>query len=267
MPNQFTHPWTEEEIEFVRSNIGKLTYAKMGTFIKRSYGSIQSKVQLLPFQKKVKKHPVDSHFFKKWSRDMAYVLGFVAADGNICHSGNAFTLHIASNDKDVIEKIRTVMHYLGPIHEKPQLNEKVSYSLRICDCIIFNDLEKLGITERKSLTLSPRVSKAFIVDFLRGFLDGDGTVYLRNNQYQSKLVVAFYTASHAMAKFIHLNLRKLIGNFYKSNIQNRITKRKTPYYSVTLGQKAAIKLFNILYANTNLYMDRKFEKFTQVIKI
>lgn len=267
MPNQFIRPWTEKETEFVRDTIGKLTYAKMGTFINRSYSAIQSKVRYLPFQKKIKKHSVNSNLFKKWSRDMAYVLGFVAADGNICHSGNAHTLHIASDDKDVIEKIRKVIDYHGPIYEKPRSNGKISYNLRICDRMIFYDLEKLGITERKSLTLYPNVHKDFVVDFLRGFLDGDGTIYLRSgNQYISKLRVIFYTASYPMAHFIQSKMKNLLGNLYNGNIHSRITKQKTLYYSIGLGHKASTKLLSILYADTNLYMDRKFQKFLQGIK-
>lgn len=266
MSNQSTHPWTKEEIEFVRNNIGKLTYEKIGRVINRSYSSIQSKVRYLPFKKKVKKYPVNSHFFKKWSSEMSYVLGFVAADGNICHSGKAHTLHIASDDIDVIEKIKPVMDYSGPIHKKLRLNGKISYSLRICDQTIFNDLKKLGITERKSLTLSPKVNKAFVIDFLRGFFDGDGTVYLRNTKYPSRLGVVFYTASRLMAKFIHSTLKNLLGEISTSSIQSRTTKYKNLYYSISLGHKASLKLYSAFYANTTLYMNRKFQKFLQGIK-
>lgn len=267
MPNQFTHSWTEKEIEFVRVNIGKLTYKEMGSFINRSYSSIQSKIRYLPFQKKIKKYHVNFNFFKKWSPDMAYTLGFVAADGNICHSGRSFTLHIASDDLDVIEKIKIAMQYLGPVHQKSRPNQKISYSLRICDQKIFTDLEKLGITERKSLTLSPTgVPKSFVVDFLRGFFDGDGTVYIRNHKYPSKLAVIFYTASFPMAEFVYINMQKLLGNLYNGNVQKRSAKRGTPYYSIGLGHKASIKLYSIFYTHATIYMERKFQKFIQGIK-
>ena len=266
MPNQFTHSWTEKEIEFVRTNIGKLTYEKIGNFINRSYSSVQSKVRYLPFKKKVRKYSINSNFFKKWSPEMAYTAGFIAADGNICHSGNAFALQIASDNLDIMEKIRIAMSYGGPVHKKLRFNGKVSYSLRICDQTIFTDLDKLGITERKSLTLSPKVQKSFIVDFLRGFFDGDGTVYIRNHKYPSKLAVIFYTASFPMAEFIYIKMQKLLGNLYNGNVQKRLTKGGTPYYSISLGHKASIKIYSIFYTNATIYMDRKFKKFLQGIK-
>ena len=266
MPNQFTKPWTNNEIEFLRSNIGKMTYKNMGEFINRSYSSIQSKIRYLPFQKKVKKHLVNSNFFKSWSPEMSYVLGFIAADGNICHSGRAHTLHIACDDRDVIEKIKKVLDYSGPIYEKNRFNSKISYSLRICDQIIFNDLQKVGISERKSLTLLPKVHKAFTTDFLRGFFDGDGTVYLHNTKYPSKLRVIFYTASKPMAKFIHSNLKNILKNTHSSNIQSKITKYKNPYYAISLGHKASCELYSKIYKNNDLYMNRKYKKFIQGMK-
>lgn len=263
MPNQFSHPWGKEEIEFIRENIGKMTYEKMGGIINRSYSSIQSKVRYLPFNKKIKKHSVNYNFFKKWSPEMAYVLGFTAADGNICHSGNAHTLHIASDDLDVIEKIKNVMDYFGPIYQKARFNKKVSYSLRICDKEIFSDLNKLGITERKSLTLNPKVNKFYIKDFIRGFLDGDGTVHVRKTRYPSNLTVVFYTASKRMAIFIHSYLKKSLGELYGGKIRSRITKFKNEYYSLGLGHKASAKLFNLIYKNATIYMDRKYQKFNE----
>lgn len=163
---------------------------------KRSPASIQSKIRYLPFQQKIKKHPVNSNFFKIWSPQMAYVLGFIGADGNICHSGRAHTLHIACDDKDIIEKIKLAFKYKGPIHKKVRQNGKISYSLRICDPIIFRNLEKLGVTERKSLTFTPcKIPIKLVRHFIRGYFDGDGSVCMRNIKYPSRLVVSIYSKS------------------------------------------------------------------------
>lgn len=267
VPNQTTHPWTSNEIEFLKDNIGKLTYKQMSKLlINRSSASIQSKIRYLPFQQKIKKHPVNSHFFKSWSPRMAYVLGFIGADGNICHSGRAHTLHIACDDKDIIETIKNIMEYEGPIRLKPRLNRKISYSLRICDPIIFGDLEKLGVTERKSLTFTPpKIPAKLIRHFIRGYFDGDGSVSLRNIQHRSRLTVAIYTASLNMANYLHLNLRSVLENLYGGKILTYLAHQKTPYYTIHLGHKAAVKLFNYMYQNTDIYLERKYKKFLEGI--
>ncbi|OGE64457.1 hypothetical protein A3J13_01985 [Candidatus Daviesbacteria bacterium RIFCSPLOWO2_02_FULL_36_8] len=267
MPNQITHPWTSEEIIFLEKNIHKLTYKEMSKLISRSPASIQSKIRYLPFQQKIKKHPVNSDFFKKWSPEMTYILGFIGADGNICHSGRAHTLHIACDDKDVIEKIKQIMKYEGPIHLKPRPNGKISYSLRICDPIIFNDLNKLGVTERKSLTFTPpKISLQLTKHFLRGYFDGDGTVYLCNLKYPSKLRVKIYTASLNMGKYLHQTLKKALGDLYKGSILTYMAHQKTPYYVTHMGHHAAVKLFDYMYTDATIYLDRKHQKFLEGMK-
>jgi hypothetical protein len=56
----------------------------------------------VPIYKKINKD-----FFKKWSFEMAYILGFLFADGNIIHTKRAtwfWSLQIT--DKDILFKIR-----------------------------------------------------------------------------------------------------------------------------------------------------------------
>ncbi|MCL5435207.1 MAG: hypothetical protein M1405_02355 [Patescibacteria group bacterium] len=266
MSNQHTHPWTIEEIEFLNENISKMTYKQMGVIIHRSPNSIQSKIRYLPIQAKIKKYKVNSNFFKIWSPEMAYVLGFIGADGNVCRSGRGHTLHIACDDKDVVEKIKSILSYEGPIHQKVRDNGKISYSIRICDQVIFNDLIKLGITERKSLTFTPpKIPKNLIRHFIRGYFDGDGSVSLRNISYKSKLVVDFYTASQPMSEFLYRRIKQLLKNSYNGKIIIAMEDQKTPYYRINLGQKSAFKLFAYMYKDTNLYLERKYNKFIEGI--
>jgi hypothetical protein len=264
MPSQISRPWTSEELVFLEKNIHKLTYKQMGLYIQRTPTAIQSKIRYLPFQQKIKKHPVNSHFFKTWSANMAYVLGFIAADGNICHSGRGYTLHIACDDKDVIEKIKLVMDYRGPIHLKPRFNSKISYSLRICDPIIFQDLMQLNITERKSLTLiPPKVPQELVVHYIRGFFDGDGSVYLTNHKYPRKLNAVFCTASLAMANYIFSFLKDLLGENYAGNIHHSLAHKKTPFFNIKLKHKASVQLFQCMYTENSIYSDRKYRKFIE----
>lgn len=236
----------------------------METVIHRSANSIQSKVRYLPIQGKVKKHKVNSIFFKTWSPEMAYILGFIGADGNICHSGRAHTLHLACDDKDIIEKIKQILSYGGPIYQKIRDNGKISYSLRICDQIIFNDLLRLGITERKSLTFTPpKIPKYLIRHFIRGYFDGDGSVYLRNISYKSKLVVDFYTASQPMSEFLYLKMKHLLKDSYNGKVRIAMAHQKTPYYRINLGHKSAFKLFAYMYNDADLYLERKHKKFIE----
>ena len=56
----------------------------------------------MPIYKKVNKD-----FFKKWTPEMAYVLGFLFADGNIIYTKrNTWFWSIQITDKEILEKIK-----------------------------------------------------------------------------------------------------------------------------------------------------------------
>ena len=48
----------------------------------------------------------DENFFKKWTSEMAYVLGFIAADGSLIkNKRGACFIEIQSIDKEIIYKM------------------------------------------------------------------------------------------------------------------------------------------------------------------
>lgn len=197
---------------------------------------------------------------------MAYTLGFIAADGNICHSGKTHVLHIACDDRDVVEKIKVVLDYAGPIYQKGRPNGKISYSLRICDPIIFNDLQKLNITERKSLTFKPPVIPvSYVRHFVRGYFDGDGSISFHYPYGPKRLRAIFYTASEGMALFLHSTMADVLGDLYKANISVKLAHQKTKYYAIMMGHYASIMLFKYMYDNESLFLERKYKKFLEGI--
>jgi len=56
-------------------------------------------------------------FFKKWSPEMAYVLGFFAADGNMLKNRRgAHFMEFTSTDKDIIVKIRKYTNVVSSLY-------------------------------------------------------------------------------------------------------------------------------------------------------
>lgn len=263
--NQFTHPWTINEIEFVTKNINLMSYGQMAKKIFRSPASIQSKVRYLSVSKKVDKHALNQFFFNKWSDSMAYVLGFIAADGNICKTGNAHMIQIACDDKDVIQKIKSALSSESPIHERKRMNSKVSYQIRFSDKRTYNYLLKLGITPKKSLTLQPpkNIPNKYLHHYIRGFFDGDGSVWESSRSKRKRLVSVFYSASSRMAKFIYQQVKRICSEF-----AGTINGIQTPngdrlYYSIVLGHRDSLLLSNYLYKKATIFLERKYNIFNK----
>lgn len=262
MANQFTHPWRKKEIDFLMNHFYKLSYGEIGRRLHKSYSSVQSKIRNYKLNKRINKHPIYSKFFKVWSSEMAYILGFITADGNLQQTKRGYHLHIACDDYDIIGKMRESLRSSMPIREKKRFNGKTSYALRFSDKIIFKDLLDLGVTPRKSLIIKPpSVPREYIWDYIRGFFDGDGCVYISTTPYPSKLHTLFYTGSVHMAKFLIETIKKYLKE-YKGNIMKKKDKNA---YVLHFGQKHSEVIFHYMYNNETIFMDRKHNIFLKGI--
>src|SRR3989344_8046642 len=120
---------------------------------------------------------INQDFFKKWSSEMAYVLGFFAADGNmIKNNRGGHYIAFYSNDKELLIKVKNMLaanHKIGL--KKQALPKHPAYQIQIGSKEIYFDLLKLGLVPNKSLVLKvPVIPKKFIKHFVRGYFDGDG---------------------------------------------------------------------------------------------
>lgn len=170
----------------------------------------------------------DEKFFRKWSPQMAYILGFITADGCIMkNKRGAYFLEIQSIDKEILSKIRKALKsnlIIGEYQPKNK-NHNKRYRLQIGSKKIFNDLIKLGITPKKSKTIKlPKISNKYFSHFLRGYFDGDGCVnvctYWRKdrNKFSTIINCGFVSGSRKILLDIKNKLNELAvvkgGTFY-----------------------------------------------------
>jgi hypothetical protein len=114
-------------------------------------------------------------FFKVWSSTMAYVLGYWFADGNMYTQKSCGSYVVSIGSKDV-EHLAALRQVIG-VGKLTRITGSDVFKLVICRKELYEDLLRLGGTERKSLTLRwPEVPGAFLSDFARGYVDGDGSL-------------------------------------------------------------------------------------------
>ena len=127
------------------------------------------------------KYSVNEKFFASWNPTMAYVLGFMYADGCIYRSSRGHYIVATSTDEEIIINLKK---WLDAEHsiiktESSLPNRKIRFTLRVGNKMLYNDLLKLGVYPNKSLTLRmPEIPTPFLHDFIRGLFDGDGCVSL-----------------------------------------------------------------------------------------
>ncbi len=194
---------------------------------------------------------------------MAYVLGFVVADGCIIKRKNrmkSYIFNITSKDKSILRKIKQALRSNHPIGIKYN-SLKMPYSyISICNREVCEDLIKLGINPRKTHNLEPiEVPEEYFSDYVRGFFDGDGTVYIQKVNGTLQIKSGFVAVSLSFIKDFNKCLCGAIDIKEKS-IHREIDKRgkRLIKYNVHFYIDDSEKLEKFMYRNNpTLYLDRK----------
>jgi hypothetical protein len=207
-----------------------------------------------------------NYIFSNISNEIeSYILGLWFADGWVTEHQAGITLK--NNDYKLLEKIKD---YVCP-------DLTVKYNANTVKLIFSNtnlceNLKKLGCLNSKTYKnyVFPNIPINLQKDFIRGYFDGDGTVYLDKTRPKANICG------------INLNFLKeieqilIINNIdCKINIEIRENKiYKTPQgfsnncknmYRLYVRKKQALEIFySYMYSNSTIYLNRKKDKFKEL---
>ena len=123
-----------------------------------------------------RKYSLNEKFFDKWSPEMAYVLGFWFADGYMRHE-KSYRIVFSSRDYYLLLKIKQCLgcNYSISRNQRP---DGIDYQLILYSKYLFQKLLSLGGVRCKSKKIIfPEIPIHYLPDFLRGYFDGDGSVF------------------------------------------------------------------------------------------
>ena len=213
---------------------------------------------------------VNQNFFQSWSPQMAYVLGFILADGaieDVQKSSRTCYTSMVSKDLSILNKIRQAMGSYHNIYKRiPKLltfpNGKqylpsIIFYLRIGSKLMYNDLLTLGVTPRKSLTISfPSILQEYLPFLVRGYFDGDGCIYMIKGKYPR---IVFTSGSIKFLEGLARNLGKALKIPLKS-IYLTHTNTINPCYQLQYNTTRSRVILEFMYKDLEKapYLDRKF---------
>jgi len=226
--------------------------------LNRSINSIRNKRRRIGIKKNSKsKYSLNLDFFKFWSNGMAYILGYIFADGYIRIRKSSMELSIKSKDFGILNKMNLAMESNYPI-SKYETDTGIIYRLSIYRKEIIGDLLNLGLTPRKSLTMIfPKIPYDFIFHFIRGYFDGDGYVRIIGNSLEIK----FTSGSLTFLVGLRKELEKLS---IKSGIYEYSQKKKS-YYVLKIFKENQKYFIDKLYDQASLFLQRKQAVFQEYI--
>ena len=193
-----------------------------------------------------------------WSNKFAYAIGVLATDGNLSPDGRH--LNLTSKDMELIIKFKDCLGLDNKIGRKARGNNKIRkyFVIQFGDVNFYEFLVNIGIGPAKSKTLSNiAIPDKYFVDFLRGCVDGDGSIVVSKHP-QSSLPQLRLNLSSASLDFlvwiksdISRDMKINGGWFYKN-------KRKN-VFTLNFAKNDSINILRQLYKKrSSCYLDRKY---------
>lgn len=256
--------YSVEEENFIRKHFNDMTYGEISKLLNRSECAVKAKAERMGL---VKERIFNKRYFKEIDDpEKAYWLGFLYADGyvikNIKNRNYEVSMQLNIKDRYILEKLNNI---IGGCHkikdtvcDEREICGRTSYNieesiLRIYSKDMVLDLEKHGVVQNKTNSIIfPRVENYFW-DFLRGFLDGDGCIYVSK---KNKCVISFTNSNHKFLEY----LRDTIDD--KLSICGHIYTEKDKKHSLRFLRKEDVLLLleNIYYEDC-LCLKRKLDKY------
>lgn len=214
------------------------------------------------YGEKLRKYSIDENFFEFIdTRDKAYILGFLLADGHRCKNVKQIRLKLQEQDKEILEKIKNVMNYDKPLNYDDKINKRNKnhqnqYSLIICNSKICDDLEKFGVVKNKTFDIFyPNIENDFFIDLFRGYFDGDGWITFNDNKENCVLGII------GEINFITVIKNKLKELFDIDSYFSIDKRHNEKIISLRIRKKEwIIKIRELMYSDTELFLNRKNNK-------
>lgn len=213
----------------------------------------------------------DFKYFKDIdTEEKAYWLGFMFADGYILNNNkfygeDCFGITLHSKDVVMLEKFKYCIQSTNPIADVSYNNRSLRRILMSSQETV-NDLISHGCVKQKSLILKPPIGvpDELIHHFIRGFFDGDGSIFYDKSEFEKH--VNWKTPSYNICitstkEMIEWIIEQVgIGNISKEN------RREHTWYYRQSGNNKVKYFCDYIYKDATIYMDRKFQHYQNLLK-
>lgn len=197
-----------------------------------------------------------------WTPTIAYIVGLIVTDGNLSKDGRHITFKTADYQLATTFKECLNLHYDIKTSPCKRNKERHHYRVQFSDVKFYHWLNDIGIKSAKTYNIGPiKIPDIYFRDFLRGHLDGDGTVTSyndKNNIYKNihyenqRIFIRFLSASN-----LHINwLRSYI--FQQTGCLGALitiaphTDNRVTIWEIKFAKKESLRLIEYIYYSSGL---------------
>lgn len=211
-------------------------------------------------------YALNEDYFNTQSSNMAYILGFIAADGTVRQKSNEVKITLSAIDKEILEKIKKELNSGRPIREYQDNFGYSKVELNFTSPVIKESLKKYGIIPNKTTLLKPpyELEEQYIIDYIRGYFDGDGCITKTGYKSQG-LEFKIVSASKEILVFFEDFFHKKYGQAKTHIYPRKKEDGKLQLYDLKYSTLFSKELYNILYTPNALYLKRKKDKYKQLL--
>ena len=193
----------------------------------------------------------------------AYILGFWYADGYITYQDQAcIKLKDSESDRKLLEDIRD---YICP--EQELKKDKNSLVLKISSNSFCLNLINLGCLYEKTykeLNI-PEMDESLLRHFIRGYFDGDGTVFFDRKYLKSNISSINKNFLEKIKKILddnnienRINIEKRKGKKMKKPLSDEYSITQKDMYRLYVSKRDALEKFKkFLYDDATIFLSRK----------
>ena len=208
----------------------------------------------------------DNYFHVIDTEHKAYFLGLIYTDGSVRkhNRGYYLNLELKRSDRYILEELASELKCFNKIYDRERITNfgpsKMS-SFTACNSKqIFDDLARFNIVPNKSHTtesfsnIIELIPKDLIKHFLRGLIDGDGTISKRFDTYNNCVCV-----NQNEQKFCEDFDKLLKYSMDDESLKENYTYNKNNMYGVRYRRINDVKkILKFLYKDTTIYLKRKY---------
>lgn len=199
-----------------------------------------------------------------WTAELAYVVGLITTDG--CLAKDKRHLTMTSKDLDLLETVRRCLGITARI--TLGTNPRPCYRLQWGDVVFHRWLTEVGLMPAKSLRLGPlQVPDEWARDFLRGCIDGDGSIVTYTDRYNAfknsayvytRVYLSLVSASPRFVEWLRETLRRVAD--VSGEVSVRRLSGRNDIWRLRYAKREAFRLLRWMYYSPDVpCLRRKYD--------